>query len=91
MTSQWVRLCIVGALQTFSRRLNVQSGRWLPKPNLFQCVFMYNADGTRIAASNTIESLMEQDFDLVINDVVYRAVSPPRERISKVGDSIACQ
>ncbi len=27
---------------------------------------------------------MEQDFDLVINDVVYRVVTPQRERISRV-------
>jgi hypothetical protein len=44
----------------------------------------FSIDGTRIAASNTIESLMEQDFDLVINDVTYRVTSPPRERVSKV-------
>lgn len=46
--------------------------------------FLFFEDGTRIAASNTIESLMEQDFDLVINDVSYRVTSPPRERISRV-------
>ncbi|XP_032783350.2 calcium uniporter protein, mitochondrial [Daphnia magna] len=46
-------------------------------------VVLKTIDGTRIAASNTIESLMEQDFDLVINDVSYRVTSPPRERISR--------
>ena len=38
----------------------------------------------RIAASNTIESLMENDFHLVINDVVHRVDTPPRERMSQV-------
>lgn len=41
-------------------------------------------DGVRIAASNTIESLMENDFHLVINDVVHRVDTPPRERMSQV-------
>ena len=27
---------------------------------------------------------MEHDFDLIINDLSYRVVSPPRERLSKV-------
>jgi len=46
-------------------------------------VILTTTDGVRIAASNSIESLMENDFDLVINDVVYHVASPPRERISK--------
>jgi len=47
-------------------------------------VALRTTDGVRIAASNSIESLMEHEhFDLLINDVVYRVVSPPRERISK--------
>ncbi|XP_043273947.1 calcium uniporter protein, mitochondrial isoform X2 [Venturia canescens] len=35
-------------------------------------------DGTRIACGNTIESLLEADFKLVINDVTYD-VSPPNQ------------
>ena len=27
---------------------------------------------------------MENDFDLVINDVVYRVETPPQERLSRV-------
>ncbi|XP_046638231.1 calcium uniporter protein, mitochondrial-like isoform X2 [Daphnia pulicaria] len=46
-------------------------------------VVLKTIDGTRIAASNTIESLMEQDFDLVINDVSYRVTTPERERVSR--------
>lgn len=37
-------------------------------------------DGTRIACGNTIESLLEADFKLVINDVSYD-VSPPNQEI----------
>jgi len=46
-------------------------------------VVLTTTDGVRIAASNTIESLMENDFHLVINDVVHRVDTPPRERMSQ--------
>ncbi|TGZ47182.1 Uncharacterized protein DBV15_10088 [Temnothorax longispinosus] len=48
-------------------------------------------DGTRIASSNTIESLLEEDFKLLINDNEY-IVSPPlqerctTEDLQKLGD-----
>ncbi|XP_037299459.1 calcium uniporter protein, mitochondrial isoform X2 [Manduca sexta] len=36
----------------------------------------------RIAASDTIESLFEADFRLIINDTEYYVKSPPQERLS---------
>ncbi|KPJ20535.1 Coiled-coil domain-containing protein 109A [Papilio machaon] len=39
-------------------------------------------DRVRIAASDTIESLLENDFRLVINDTEYYVKSPPQERLS---------
>nr|CAD7262814.1 unnamed protein product [Timema shepardi] len=39
--------------------------------------------GIRIAASNTIESLMEDNFRLVVNDNEYFVETPKQERISK--------
>lgn len=41
-------------------------------------------DGIRIASANTIEMLMEHDFDMVVNDKVYRVLTPPQEKASKV-------
>lgn len=35
-------------------------------------------DKVRIAASDTIESLLESDFRLLINDVEYYVKSPPQ-------------
>ncbi|CAG7836436.1 unnamed protein product [Allacma fusca] len=39
-------------------------------------------DGVRIGSSNTIEILMEHDFDLVINDKTYRVRTPSQEKPS---------
>lgn len=39
-------------------------------------------DGTRIASSNTIETLLEEDFKLVINDNTYNVNTPKQERLS---------
>ncbi|XP_043470666.1 calcium uniporter protein, mitochondrial isoform X2 [Leptopilina heterotoma] len=48
-------------------------------------------DGTRIGFSNTIESLMEEDFKLIINDNVYTVAPPvhqlkPTEGIQQLSD-----
>lgn len=48
-------------------------------------------DGVRIASSNTIESLLEEDFKLLINDNEYIVSPPLRERcttedLQKLGD-----
>ena len=40
--------------------------------------------GTRIATSDSIEALMEEDFELVINDDVYHVKTPELERPSQV-------
>ncbi|CAH0626760.1 unnamed protein product [Chrysodeixis includens] len=37
----------------------------------------------RIAASDTIESLLETDFRLIINDTEYYVKTPPQERLSQ--------
>uniref|UniRef100_A0A6P7FHN8 Calcium uniporter protein n=1 Tax=Diabrotica virgifera virgifera TaxID=50390 RepID=A0A6P7FHN8_DIAVI len=39
-------------------------------------------DGTRIASSNTIETLLDDDFKLVINDSCYNVISPKHERVT---------
>lgn len=39
-------------------------------------------DGTRIGSSNTIESLLDDDFKLVINDVTYNVNTPKAERLT---------
>lgn len=44
-------------------------------------------EGIRIASSNTIESLMEDDFRLVINDICYHVKTPKLERLGKVRES----
>lgn len=44
-------------------------------------------DGVRIASSNTIESLMEEDFRLIVNDKEFHVQPPSREKISKVSKS----
>nr|XP_012229848.1 PREDICTED: calcium uniporter protein, mitochondrial isoform X1 [Linepithema humile]XP_012229850.1 PREDICTED: calcium uniporter protein, mitochondrial isoform X1 [Linepithema humile]XP_012229851.1 PREDICTED: calcium uniporter protein, mitochondrial isoform X1 [Linepithema humile] len=48
-------------------------------------------DGIRIASSNTIESLLEEDFKLIINDNEYVVTPPLQERcttedLQKLGD-----
>lgn len=43
------------------------------------------AEGVRIASSNTIESLMEEDFKLLVNDREFLVQTPElREKLSKV-------
>ncbi|CAH0557461.1 unnamed protein product [Brassicogethes aeneus] len=39
-------------------------------------------DGTRIASSNTIESLLDDDFRLIINDCSYNVNTPKQERLT---------
>ncbi|XP_057660971.1 calcium uniporter protein, mitochondrial isoform X1 [Diorhabda carinulata] len=39
-------------------------------------------DDTRIASSNTIETLLDDDFKLVINDCSYNVISPKHERVT---------
>ncbi|GAB6028155.1 hypothetical protein CHUAL_002365 [Chamberlinius hualienensis] len=39
-------------------------------------------DGVRVAAATSIESLMQEDFHLVVNDVVYHVSPPPSERLT---------
>lgn len=47
-----------------------------------QCKLL--TDGVRIASSNTIEALMEDDFKLTVNDNVYLVNTPRQERLTKV-------
>lgn len=42
------------------------------------------SDGIRISSSNTIESLLEEDFKLVINDNEYIVSPPLQERCTIV-------
>ncbi|XP_035230724.1 calcium uniporter protein, mitochondrial-like, partial [Stegodyphus dumicola] len=44
-------------------------------------VSIQSTDGTRIASSTSIASLMNEDFHLVINDIVYLVKTPPLETI----------
>ncbi|CAH1981566.1 unnamed protein product [Acanthoscelides obtectus] len=39
-------------------------------------------DGVRIAASNTVETLLDDDFKLVINDQSYNVSTPKQERLT---------
>ncbi|KAG5888446.1 hypothetical protein JTB14_017178 [Gonioctena quinquepunctata] len=39
-------------------------------------------DGTRIASSNTIETLLDDDFKLIINDNSYNVNTPKQERVT---------
>lgn len=41
-------------------------------------------DGIRIGGSNTIESLLDADFKLIINDATYDVTPPSQERHSMV-------
>lgn len=41
-------------------------------------------DGIRISSSDSIESLLMDDFDLLINDVCYRVVVPPGQKLTLV-------
>jgi len=42
------------------------------------------SDGVRIGSSNSIESLMENDFKLTINDNEYLVKVPKVERLTQV-------
>lgn len=46
--------------------------------------FDYFSDGVRISSSNTIESLLEDDFKLIINDNEYVVTPPLQERCTTV-------
>ncbi|XP_066991417.2 calcium uniporter protein, mitochondrial [Anabrus simplex] len=46
-------------------------------------VAVSSPDGVRIASSNTIEALMENDFKLVVNDNEYLVITPRQERLSQ--------
>nr|XP_018916130.1 PREDICTED: calcium uniporter protein, mitochondrial [Bemisia tabaci] len=46
-------------------------------------VVVSRLDGVRIASSNTIEALMEEDFKLVVNDREFIVNSPPQEKIPR--------
>lgn len=43
---------------------------------------VHSLDGTRIASSNTIETLFEEDFKLLINDSTYTVRIPEHEKIT---------
>ncbi|GLV41374.1 Mitochondrial calcium uniporter [Carabus blaptoides fortunei] len=45
-------------------------------------VSVLSTDGTRIASSNTIEVLLEEDFTLIINDSTYNVSTPTQEKLS---------
>lgn len=47
-------------------------------------VVVTSSEGVRIASSNTIESLMEEDFRLTINDRVFTVKVPPHKKLTKV-------
>lgn len=40
-------------------------------------------DGTRIASSTSIETLMQEDFRLTINDTTYNVNTPKQERLTQ--------
>ncbi|KAK5645708.1 hypothetical protein RI129_004172 [Pyrocoelia pectoralis] len=43
---------------------------------------VHSPDGTRIASSNTIETLLQDDFNLIINDTNYNVKTPEHHRIT---------
>ncbi|XP_066960878.1 calcium uniporter protein, mitochondrial isoform X2 [Macrobrachium rosenbergii] len=45
-------------------------------------VLLRTADGIRISSSDSIESLLMNDFDLEINDMTYRVVVPPGQKLT---------
>uniref|UniRef100_A0A2S2PEC4 Calcium uniporter protein n=1 Tax=Schizaphis graminum TaxID=13262 RepID=A0A2S2PEC4_SCHGA len=46
-------------------------------------VVVSSSEGVRIASSNTIESLMEEDFRLTINDRMFTVKVPPQKKLTK--------
>ncbi|XP_025202439.1 calcium uniporter protein, mitochondrial [Melanaphis sacchari] len=46
-------------------------------------VVVSSSEGVRIASSNTIESLMEEDFRLTINDRLFMVKVPPQKKLTK--------
>ena len=54
------------------------------QPATVSWLSLYPPGGTRIATSDSIEALMEEDFELVINDDVYHVKTPELERPSQV-------
>ncbi|XP_026822624.1 calcium uniporter protein, mitochondrial [Rhopalosiphum maidis] len=46
-------------------------------------VVISSSEGVRIASSNTIESLMEEDFRLTINDRMFTVKVPPQKKLTK--------
>lgn len=46
-------------------------------------VTIQSKEGIRIASSNTIESLLEDDFFILINDNLYFVNTPPQERLTQ--------
>ncbi|CAL4089433.1 unnamed protein product, partial [Meganyctiphanes norvegica] len=54
-------------------------------------IVLKTTDGVRIASSDSIESVLLEDFDLVINDTAYRVAVPPdqkktQEELADMGD-----
>lgn len=47
-------------------------------------VVVSSSEGVRIASSTTIESLMEENFRLTINDRVFTVNVPPHKKLTKV-------
>jgi len=45
-------------------------------------VFVKNLDGIRIASKTSIQTLFDQEFDLYLNDQVYRVLPPQLESLS---------
>lgn len=45
-------------------------------------IFVKNAEGVRIASKTSIQTLFDQEFDLYINDSVYRVEPPKLENLS---------
>lgn len=43
---------------------------------------VHTMDGTRIASSNSIETLLQEDFKLLINDSTYRVRTPEHEKLT---------
>uniref|UniRef100_T1IW70 Calcium uniporter protein n=1 Tax=Strigamia maritima TaxID=126957 RepID=T1IW70_STRMM len=43
---------------------------------------LHTTDGVRIASSSSIESLVQDDFQLVVNDVVYHVTPPTMDRLT---------